>query len=112
MKMGRRTKNRQKQIQPQRISSIPNGHQRRYLWRKIVYENNKSLGNTRKSPCALLTRPTRTQSQEDRDEPNSIILQAPEDLENPCIDDLEGLHVDSNVPQAHPYKLRSRTQTL
>jgi hypothetical protein len=83
----------------------------RYLRRKIMHEENKSLGSSNDSPYALRSRLARTQFQEDRNESDNVTLRTPESPGNLCTENLEESHRDASTPHTHPYNLRSRTRT-
>jgi hypothetical protein len=81
----------------------------RYLRRKIVHESNKSFGGSSDSSYASRSKSARTQSQEDRNESDSVTLQTPESPTRLCADNSEELHTDANTRHTHLYNLRSRT---
>jgi hypothetical protein len=83
----------------------------RYLRRKRVHENNRSLGSTSDSPYALRSRSARTQFQEDRNESGNVTLRTPENSGNLSTDNSEESYRDASTPHTHPYNLRSRTRT-
>lgn len=83
----------------------------RYLRRKVINESNKFLESSTNHPYALRSRPSRTQSLEEGNEPRRVTLQTPESLRDPSTSSSERLQTEVSNPHTHPYNLRSRTRT-